>query len=67
MEWPAALTPDGLPYIGRHSKYNNFSIAGGHGMLGLSLAAATGKLVEEIINHSPLSIEMHAFYPERFN
>src|SRR5579862_318885 len=44
------LTPDGLPYIGRHGKYNNLVLAGGHAMLGLSLAAATGKLVEEIIN-----------------
>jgi D-amino-acid dehydrogenase len=60
------LTPDGLPYIGGHSKYNNVIIAGGHAMLGVSLAAGTGKLVEELISKKPTSINMTAFKPERF-
>jgi D-amino-acid dehydrogenase len=60
------LTPDGLPYIGRHSKYLNCTLAGGHAMLGLSLAAATGKLVEEIINKQKTTIDCSAFDPERF-
>ncbi len=41
---------DGLPYIGRSKKINNLIIATGHAMVGLSLGAGTGKLVEEIIN-----------------
>jgi len=60
------LTPDGLPYIGRHNKYANLTIAGGHAMLGISLAAGTGKLVEEIIGHKQPSIDLAAFSPERF-
>lgn len=60
------LSPDGLPYIGRHSKYTNLTIAGGHAMLGLSLATGTGKLVKEIIQHEALSIPIHAFNVERF-
>ena len=60
------LTPDGLPYIGRHSKFSNLTLAGGHAMLGLSLAAATGKLVEEIINNKKTSIDCSAFGVERF-
>jgi D-amino-acid dehydrogenase len=60
------LTPDGLPYIGRHSKYANLTIAGGHAMLGVSLAAGTGKLVEEIIGGKQTSIDIAAFRPERF-
>ncbi len=60
------LSPDGLPYIGRHSKYNNLVIAGGHAMLGLSLAAATGKLVDEIIGFTKTSINISAFDVERF-
>jgi D-amino-acid dehydrogenase len=60
------LSPDGLPYIGRHSRYNNLTIAGGHAMLGLSLAAGTGKLVEEIVGHKNTSIKMDAFNVERF-
>jgi D-amino-acid dehydrogenase len=60
------LSPDGLPYIGRHTKYNNLTLAGGHAMLGLSLAAGTGKLVEEIIGSQKTSIGLAAFGPERF-
>jgi D-amino-acid dehydrogenase len=60
------LSPDGLPYIGRHSKYNNLVIAGGHAMLGLSLATGTGKIVQEIIEQKQLSIPIDAFNVERF-
>ena len=60
------LSPDGLPYIGRHRKYNNLTIAGGHAMLGLSLAAGTGRLVEEIVGGKPTSIGVEAFSVERF-
>lgn len=59
------LSPDGLPYIGRHSAYKNLVIAGGHAMLGISLAAATGKLIEEIIAHKKTSIDTSAFGVER--
>ena len=61
------LSPDGLPYIGRHSKYANLTIAGGHAMLGLSLAAGTGKLVEEIISHKTPSVDIAGFNVERFD
>lgn len=60
------LSPDGLPYIGRHSKYENVVIAGGHAMLGISLAAGTGKLVEEIVGHGKPSVALEAFDVERF-
>jgi D-amino-acid dehydrogenase len=60
------LTPDGLPYIGGHSQYNNLLIAGGHAMLGISLAAGTGKLIEELIGKKKTSINVEAFRPERF-
>lgn len=59
------LSPDGLPYIGRHSNYDNIVMAGGHAMLGLSLAAATGKLVEEIVGGGNTSIDITAFNVER--
>lgn len=60
------VTPDGLPYIGRHSKYSNVTFAGGHAMLGLSLASGTGKLVSEIIGNKKTSIAINAFSVERF-
>jgi D-amino-acid dehydrogenase len=57
---------DGLPYIGRVKKWNNVVMATGHAMLGLSLGAGTGKLVSEIINEMPLSIDVTPFNAERF-
>ena len=59
------LSPDGLPYIGRHSSFDNIVISGGHAMLGLSLAAASGKLVEEIVGGRDTSIDISAFNVER--
>jgi D-amino-acid dehydrogenase len=61
------VTPDGMPYIGKHRKYSNLTFAGGHAMLGVSAAAGTGKLVGEIIAHQPTSIEISAFDVERFS
>ena len=59
------VTPDGMPYIGRHTKYKNLSYAGGHAMLGVSAAAGTGKLIAEIIKGEKTSIIVDAFNPER--
>jgi D-amino-acid dehydrogenase len=59
------VSPDGMPYIGRHSQYKNLSYAGGHAMLGISAAAGTGKLIAEIVKGENTSIEVKAFSPER--
>ena len=58
---------DGLPYIGRVSRYGNLVVATGHAMLGLSLGAGTGKLVGEIINGSRPSMDLSPFAVERFS
>jgi len=58
---------DGLPYIGRTNRFKNVVIASGHSMLGLSLGAGTGKLVGEIVNEKPLSMDISPFSVERFN
>lgn len=60
------VTPDGLPFIGRHPAIKNAVFAGGHAMLGLSLTAGTGKLVKEIIHKDALSIPIDAFRMNRF-
>ncbi|MGZ8559092.1 MAG: NAD(P)/FAD-dependent oxidoreductase, partial [Chitinophagaceae bacterium] len=57
---------DGLPYIGRISRFENVVLATGHGMLGLSLGAGTGKLVSELVNDKKSSIDMGAFEVDRF-
>ena len=58
---------DGLPYLGRTKKWNNLVMATGHAMVGLSLGAGTGKLVSEIVNEQPTSIDISYYSPERFN
>ncbi|MBV8256045.1 MAG: FAD-dependent oxidoreductase [Chitinophaga sp.] len=57
---------DGLPYIGNLSHYTNVTIATGHSMLGISLGAATGKLVSELVTGLPTSMDLRPFNPERF-
>lgn len=60
------VTPDGLPYIGRHPSVNNVVFAGGHAMLGLTLASGTGKLVKEIVHRDTPSVPIDAFKLNRF-
>lgn len=59
------VSPDGLPYIGRPAHLSNVSVAGGHAMLGVSLAAATGHLIRQIIMNEKTDISMEAFRVER--
>jgi D-amino-acid dehydrogenase len=58
---------DGLPYIGRIKKYTNVTVTTGHSMLGLSLGAGTGMLVNEIVNNQPVSMDIKPFAVERFS
>ena len=57
---------DGLPFIGRVEKFKNLVVATGHSMLGLSLGAGTGKLVNEIVSRESLSMDIHPFRVARF-
>jgi D-amino-acid dehydrogenase len=43
------MTPDSLPYLGHVPPFSNLLLAAGHGMLGVSMAPATGKLVAELL------------------
>jgi len=56
---------DGLPYIGKVQKYTNLTVATGHSMLGISLGAGTGKLVSELVQGVPASMDINPFNPER--
>jgi D-amino-acid dehydrogenase len=58
---------DGLPYLGKTRQWKNLVMATGHSMLGLSLGAGTGKLVDEIINEQKLSMNIQPFDPNRFD
>ncbi len=61
------VTPDGLPYIGRAEKTSPVIFAGGHAMLGVSAAAATGLLVAQLASGRQPEIDLSAFHPGRFS
>jgi len=58
-------SPDGLPYIGNSPHHQNVTIAGGHAMVGISLAAGTGLLVKQMIQKEKTEIAVDAFRVER--
>lgn len=60
------VSPDGMPYLGRHKKFFNVTYAGGHAMLGVTAAAGTGRIVEEIVSGKKTSFALEAFDPSRF-
>ena len=60
-------SPDGLPYLGRSSRWSNVVISTGHAMMGISLAMVSGQLVSEIIdNHSPSIEGLKLLSPDRY-
>ncbi|MCE9529557.1 MAG: FAD-dependent oxidoreductase [Planctomycetes bacterium] len=60
------MTPDSRPIIGRAAKYDNVWIAAGHGMLGVSMAPATGKLIAEMLDGRTPHVDPVPYSPERF-
>ncbi len=60
------MTPDGLPVIDYSPKYENLMIAAGHNMLGMSMGAATGKLVSEMICGLKTHIDARPYRANRF-
>lgn len=60
-------SPDGLPYLGAAKTTDNLIIAGGMGMMGLSLAAAAGKIVSQLANETPVEMDITPFDPLRFH
>jgi D-amino-acid dehydrogenase len=58
-------SPDGMPYIGRAQGFSNLMIATGHGMMGMSLGPATGKLVSQMATDSPTGVDPGLMRPGR--
>ncbi len=61
------MVHDGLPVIDRSPALANVTIAAGHGMLGLSLAAGTGQLVSDLITGATPAVEPSAYSLKRFS
>lgn len=60
-------TEDHLPIVSRVDEVPNYYIAAGHEGDGISLAAVTGKLVEEMINNKDTSIPIEPLNFNRFS
>jgi D-amino-acid dehydrogenase len=58
--------PDSLPAIGYSSASRNIVYAFGHGHLGLTQSAGTGKLVAELVTGAAPSLDLAPFSPQRF-
>jgi D-amino-acid dehydrogenase len=61
------MTYDDLPILGRAARVQNLTLATGHGMLGVTMSAATGMLVADIVCANAPSLDIAPFAPARFN
>jgi D-amino-acid dehydrogenase len=61
------MTHDDLPILGRAATVQNLLLATGHGMLGVTMSAATGLLVSELLTGTAPSLDLAAFSPARFD
>ena len=60
------MTYDDLPIIGKSPKHENLFLATGHGMLGMSMSAITGKLIAELITEQKPCVDVKPFSASRF-
>jgi D-amino-acid dehydrogenase len=60
------MTHDDLPILGRAGNVQNLLLATGHGMLGVTMSAATGLLASELLTGKTPSMDITAFSPARF-
>lgn len=58
--------PDTLPVIGPSPRAPNVFYAFGHGHLGLTQSAATGRLIADLVAGRPAAIDLSPFRPDRF-
>ena len=60
------LMPDGLPVIGPAPRLGNLFVATGHGMLGITLAPATARVIADLMTTGQTDIDLAPFAPGRF-
>jgi D-amino-acid dehydrogenase len=59
-------TPDSLPVICRSPRYRSVLLAFGHGHLGLTLGAATGRLIADLASGRPTLVDLAPYDIRRF-
>jgi D-amino-acid dehydrogenase len=60
------MAPDGLPVLGKVRGLSNTTVASGHAMLGVTLAAVTGVQMAELILTGKMPELLKPFSPDRF-
>lgn len=58
--------PDSMPVISLSPRHDNVALAFGHGHLGLTEGATTGRLVAEMLSGVPTAIDARPFRVDRF-
>ena len=58
--------PDSKPVISTSPRHDNAYFAFGHGHLGLTMAATTGRLLADLVSRRPASIDMTPYRITRF-
>ncbi|MEL1265186.1 NAD(P)/FAD-dependent oxidoreductase [Pseudoxanthomonas putridarboris] len=61
------MTWDDLPLLGRAPGHRHVWLAAGHGMLGISMSAATGQLMADLITDRKPAFDPTPYRPERFS
>ena len=61
------MSVDEIPIIGPSTRWSNLHLATGHGMLGVSMSAATGELVAAQLLGTAQSIDPAPYAPSRFH
>ena len=61
------MTWDDLPILGRVPGVPNLALATGHGMLGVSMAAITGRLIADIVTGREPGLDVRPYSVERFS
>jgi D-amino-acid dehydrogenase len=60
------MSADDMPLVGPLPGWTNVTLATGHGMLGLTTAPGTGRLVAEMVTEKSLHLDPKPFRPDRF-
>lgn len=59
------MTPDGTPVVGG-SPYPNLYLATGHGTLGWTMAAGTGRVMADLMSGKPTGISLDGLTVDRY-
>ena len=66
VKWPRAKSNLRVSESVFSKMLKNLVVAGGHGMMGVSLATATGKLVAQLAQGEKLATDISMYSAERF-